>query len=104
MDAVILTHNIDQPFIQQIEQDNEKLAFLRIDADISDSLKSEGSEKELKEDEETLSKLFKKVHSTSAIRSLNSFLSTRRARRLRSSANSFMIWQCFHTDLCHPRP
>ena len=61
LNAVILTHNIDQPFIQQIEQDNEKLAFLRIDADISDSLKSEGSEKELKEDEETLSKLFKKV-------------------------------------------
>ena len=61
LNAVILTHNIDQPFIQQIEQDNDKLAFLRIDADISDSLKSEGSEKELKEDEETLSKLFKKV-------------------------------------------
>ena len=61
LNAVILTHNIDQPFIQQIEQDNDKLAFLRIDADISDSLKSEGSEKEIKEDEETLAKLFKKV-------------------------------------------
>ncbi len=61
LNAVILTHNIDQPFIQQIEQDNDKLAFLRIDADISDSLKSDGSEKEIKDDEETLAKLFRKV-------------------------------------------
>ncbi|MCR5431640.1 MAG: molecular chaperone HtpG [Lachnospiraceae bacterium] len=61
LNAVILTHNIDQPFIQQIEQENDKLAFLRIDADISDSLKQEGSEEEIKESEENLSKLFKKV-------------------------------------------
>ncbi len=61
LNAVILTHNIDQPFIQQLEQDNEKIAFLRIDADISDSLKEEGSEEEAKKSEEALSKLFKKV-------------------------------------------
>ncbi|MCR5829929.1 MAG: molecular chaperone HtpG [Lachnospiraceae bacterium] len=61
LDAVLLTHNIDQPFIQQIEQDNDKIAFLRIDADISDSLREEGSEEERKDNEETLSKLFKKV-------------------------------------------
>ena len=61
LNAVILTHNIDQPFIQQLEQDNQKIAFLRIDADISDSLKEEGSEEEIKASEEALSKLFKKV-------------------------------------------
>ena len=61
LNAVLLTHNIDQPFIQQIEQDNDKIAFLRIDADISDSLKEESSDDDAKKSEEALSKLFKKV-------------------------------------------
>ena len=37
MNAVLLTHNIDNPFISQLEADNEKIAFLRVDADVTDS-------------------------------------------------------------------
>ena len=43
MDAVILTHNIDQPFISQLEQKNEGIKFQRIDADVTDALKSKTS-------------------------------------------------------------
>ena len=39
IDAVILTHNIDQPFITNMESKNENLKFKRIDADLSDSFK-----------------------------------------------------------------
>ena len=58
MDAVILNHNIDTSFISQLEQRNEKFKFMRIDADLTDSLKEENAE-ETKETEETLSKVFK---------------------------------------------
>ena len=64
LDAVILTHNIDQPFIQQLETDNDKVSFLRIDADVSDCIKSELSEDEKKaiEDEQKeLETLFRKI-------------------------------------------
>ena len=40
MDAVILTHNIDQPFISQLEAKNEGIKFQRIDADVTDAFKS----------------------------------------------------------------
>lgn len=64
MDAVILTHNIDQPFVSQLESKNEDIKFLRIDADITESFKEEVSETD-KEDIENqtkiLSELFKKV-------------------------------------------
>ena len=52
MDAVILTHNIDQPFISQLEQKNEGIKFQRIDADVTDALKSKTSKKAKKEMEE----------------------------------------------------
>ena len=52
MDAVILTHNIDQPFIQQLESKNEGIHFQRIDADVSDAMKSKTSKKAEKEYEE----------------------------------------------------
>ena len=42
-DAVILKHNIDAPFITHLEQKDEKVSFKRIDADLSDELKEEGS-------------------------------------------------------------
>ena len=64
MDAVILTHNIDQPFITQLESKNEGVKFQRIDADVTDAMKAKTSkkaEKELEEQTETLSKLFQKV-------------------------------------------
>lgn len=64
MDAVILTHNIDQPFVSQLESKNEDIRFLRIDADLTDSFKEETSDDE-KEDIEAeskaLSELFKKI-------------------------------------------
>ena len=56
IDAVILTHNIDQPFITNMESKNENLKFKRIDADLSDSFKEETSKDELKDMTEKLSK------------------------------------------------
>ena len=41
-DAVILTHNIDTPFITYMEQHNENIKFQRIDADVHDSLERRG--------------------------------------------------------------
>ncbi|MDD5949089.1 MAG: molecular chaperone HtpG [Lachnospiraceae bacterium] len=60
MDAVLLNHNIDNPFITHLEQKNTNVKFLRIDADI-DNFKEETSEDELKEITESLSETFKKV-------------------------------------------
>ncbi|WP_251205459.1 molecular chaperone HtpG [Acetatifactor aquisgranensis] len=64
MDAVILTHNIDQPFIQQLESKNEGVKFQRIDADVTDALKDETDEeaaKELEEEAKALGEIMKKV-------------------------------------------
>ena len=61
MQAVILTHNIDTPFITHLEQANQEAKFLRIDADITDIMKEETNEEELKEATEKLTELFKKA-------------------------------------------
>jgi len=61
LDAVILTQNIDQPFITHIEGKNDKLKFARIDADLSDVFKETTTEGELKELTESLSTIFKKA-------------------------------------------
>ncbi len=64
MDAVILTHNIDQPFISQLESKNEGVKFLRIDADMTEALKAKTSkkaEKELEEQAEAIAKIMKKA-------------------------------------------
>ena len=61
MDAVILEHNIDQPFVQQLEGKNEQVRFLRIDADLTENLKEEVSEEELKDITENLAEIFKKA-------------------------------------------
>ncbi len=53
-DAVILDHNIDSPFISQLEQRDDSIRFLRIDADVNESSKEEISEEE-QEDFDTLS-------------------------------------------------
>ena len=45
-DAVILSHNIDSPFITQLEQRNANIRFQRIDADVTDSVKEEISEED----------------------------------------------------------
>ncbi|MCH5269121.1 MAG: molecular chaperone HtpG [Lachnospiraceae bacterium] len=49
MDAVVLTHNIDQPFISQLESKNEGIKFQRIDADLTDTFKSKTSKKAAEE-------------------------------------------------------
>lgn len=64
MDAVVLTHNIDQPFVSQIEAKNEGIKFQRIDADLTDTFKAKTSkkaEKEMEEQAEEIAKLMKKV-------------------------------------------
>ena len=61
MDAVILRHTIDSPFISHLEQQDEKIRFERIDADVTGSMKEEADEDQLKADTELLSGLFKKA-------------------------------------------
>ena len=64
MDAVILSHNIDSPFITQLEQRNDRVRFQRIDADITEHLKEEISEEEkeaFKATRDDLMGLFRKV-------------------------------------------
>ena len=59
MDAVILDHNIDTSFITQLERRNEKIKFVRIDADVTDALKEEVSEEEMKSALDTLTETFR---------------------------------------------
>ena len=64
MDAVILTHNIDQPFISQLEAKNEGIKFQRIDADLTDTFKAKTSKKaeeEMKEQAEAIAEIMKKA-------------------------------------------
>ncbi len=64
MDAVILTHNIDQPFVSQLEAKNEGIKFQRIDADLTDTFKAKTSkkaEKEFEEAADAIGKVMKKV-------------------------------------------
>ncbi len=57
MDAVILKNAIDQPFIQRLEMQNEGVHFKRIDADLTDTMRSKTSKKTEKEYEEIAGKL-----------------------------------------------
>ena len=66
MDAVILKHNIDQPFITHLEQKNENLKFLSIDSDLSEIFKDDADDsteakEALKADNDKLSEIFKKA-------------------------------------------
>ena len=62
MDALVLTQNIDQPFISQLEAGDDKVKFQRIDADVTNSFKDESiDEEEIKKETETLSEMFKKA-------------------------------------------
>lgn len=63
IDAVILPHAIDAPFIGHLEQKNKDLKFSRIDADLNDAFresKEEDSE-EAKKQNEALAKAVKKA-------------------------------------------
>ena len=64
LDAVILSHNIDSPFITQMEQKNEHIKFRRIDADLTDHFKEDVSEEEkeaFKEKTDSLVEIFRKA-------------------------------------------
>ncbi len=62
-DAVILSHNIDSPFITQLEQRNENVKFQRIDADVTETIKEEVTEEDKEAFQQTadsLTELFRK--------------------------------------------
>ena len=66
LDAVILPNAIDSPFISHLEQKNEKVKFLRIDADVNETFKEkeeddEAAKEQAKKDAESLSEIFKKA-------------------------------------------
>ena len=61
MDAVILDHNIDSSFITQLERRNDNYKFMRIDADVTDTLTEDTSEDELKDAAESLKEIFSKA-------------------------------------------
>ena len=57
IDAVILTHAIDSPFISRVEQKNEDVHFVRIDTDLDKAFKEETGEEDKESMEETAKKL-----------------------------------------------
>ena len=63
IDAVILNHNIDEPFISHLEQKNDGVKFLRIDSDLNDSFKDEIREddEEFKNTADSLTEIFRKA-------------------------------------------
>ena len=64
MNAVILTHNIDQPFVSQLESKNEHVKFQRIDADLTESFKAKTTkkaEKEMEAHAEEIAAIMKKA-------------------------------------------
>ncbi len=64
LNAVILTHNIDNPFITHEEQKHENVKFLRIDADVNEIFKEEVKEEDkeaLENQTKTLTDVFRKA-------------------------------------------
>ncbi len=62
IDAVILSHNIDTPFVSQLEQKNENVHFVRIDSDLTENFKDEELDEETSKDlTDTLTDTFKKA-------------------------------------------
>ena len=64
LDAVILTHNIDNPFITHEEQKHEGVKFLRIDADVNEMFKEEVKEEDketLEQEAKTLTETFRRT-------------------------------------------
>lgn len=83
MDAVYLTQNIDSAFITHLEQANQEVKFLRIDADVADTLTEEANEEEMKSMSETLGGIFKKALSKENL--------TIKVERLKNEGVSAMI-------------
>ena len=63
LDAIFLTHNIDQPYISKLEYDNKEIRFQRIDADLTETFKEEVTENEedWKKMTDTVTELVKKA-------------------------------------------
>ena len=61
IDAVILRHTIDQPFITMLEQGALKVKFQRIDSDLNDTMTEEADADALKEQTEALTEIFRKA-------------------------------------------
>ena len=61
MNAFVLTHSIDQPFISSLEAGDDHVKFQRIDAEVTDDFKEETDGEELKEQTDVLSEMFKKA-------------------------------------------
>ena len=61
MNAVVLLHNIDQPFVSSLEAGDTAVKFQRIDADLTEAFKEEGDEDKLKEETEVLQEIFRKA-------------------------------------------
>ena len=64
LDAVIMSHNIDSPFITSLEQKKEGLKFVRIDSDVNDIFKEEVAkedEEKFKANADTLTATFRKA-------------------------------------------
>ena len=61
LDAFIMNHDIDTPFIQQLESKNEKIKFQRIDADLTEEFKEETNEEEMKTLADSLTETFRKA-------------------------------------------
>lgn len=68
MDALIMTQTIDSPFITLLEQKNENVHFMRIDADLSENFVGEAlSEDTVKDYTDKLTETFKKALNTETI-------------------------------------
>lgn len=61
LDALVLTHNIDQPFIQQLERFEEGISFQRIDAGVDDGFEEKTEGKEWDKLTKKLTDIFKKA-------------------------------------------
>ena len=62
IDAIYLTHNIDNPYITMMEARDDKVKFMRIDSDVSSTFKGEAlSEEDEKQYTDSLTEIFKKA-------------------------------------------
>lgn len=64
LDAVLLRRTIDQPFIQSLEAEHEGVRFIRIDSELADVFKEDTSEdekKNIEEQQEKLTEIFRKA-------------------------------------------
>ncbi len=69
IDAVYLTHNIDNPYITTMEAKDDKVKFMRIDSDVSASFKGEAlSEEDEKKYTDSLTEIFKKALNVESIK------------------------------------